>query len=305
MVEKMIKRTVSSRELASFCTPPEKGNNGVPETGEGKGCFGISCVSSSLPVATLLEIGDQEGFSAMELLETQLDALNIQQRNKVMEYFPLITGGGLVSPSFASTLLHCDKKMMEDFVCNVEKVFQKFSLWNVKKVTFDLPLDEMLERGDREEEENLLLLLKKLYPVLVRLNMYILLPCRIRSSFTGKLREKVSNFLRRCMSPSVKLHLQFYPHELDKNTDLASLCAYLGFDTKNVTISYNADKGETLVKGHLYPILEYLCHYSYRGSILLSPLSRDDSFAMNEASKYAAFLKEISKNSPLNQKETL
>lgn len=291
-----MKKKVHDKDLVTFCTPPERVQNILVEPRTGKGYFGISCVSSFLPVATLLEIGDQEGFSAIELSETQLDALNISQRNKIKEYFPIVNGGAFISPSLGGNILHCDKKMLDDFIGNLEKVFEKFSSQNVKKLTLDLPMEEILVRGDEEEEEKLLLLLKKLYPVLSLLGVHILLPCRIRRSFSIELRDKISCFLRRCMSPFIKLHLQIYPHELNKDTDLFELCSFLGFDTECVTLIYNADKGETIVRAHLDPILEYLCYYSFRGGVLLSPLSRDGAFSMNEAGKYAMFLKEIRKN---------
>ncbi|MBO4305341.1 MAG: hypothetical protein J6A21_12220, partial [Lentisphaeria bacterium] len=114
---------------------------------------------------------------------------------------------------------------------------------------------------------------------------------------------KAGAFLRECMCPHVKLSLTVHPHELPRDADLFALAGLLGFDAGSLVFDYDADKGETLVRGHVFPWVEYLCSYGFRGAVLVSPRSRDGRFAMTEGMRFSGIVGEIRKNPHGEEKE--
>lgn len=294
------KKPFSFEEIHSFCTPErEKKEQGAKNSfacSGAKGFFGYSASGSLLPVAALLEIADQELFSSIELSHTQLEACSVMQRNKIVEYFPFIVAGGFVSRDFASNLLDLPPKMLDSFVAELESLFRKFAFLNIKYLSFDLPLYELLQKGDCPERKNLQKLLRKLLPLLTELDQTLLLPLRIPSPCPEKAALLASSFIRESMCTKVKLKWEIHPHELSRQFSVQELAGVSAFDTKCIAFHYNADKGETLVKEHVLPWVEHLCSHGFRGAFLVSPFSADGRFAMTESNAFSQLVKEIRKN---------
>ena len=298
----------SPEAISFFCTPPpppgeKSGKSGEPSFGA-KGFFGYSFLSSSLPAATLAEIGDQEGFSAAEFTFSQLEAFTPSQWKKISSLYGKILAGAFVSGDFAAALLQeSSPGRLESFAGELEKEFRKLAAFGVKELSFDLPFQEILAKGECPERRNLQKLFRKLLPVLAELDQTLLLPCRIPFLSPEAGPEKISAFLRESMCPHVKLALEVYPHELPRNADLFALAGLLGFDAGSLVFDYDADKGETLVRGHVFPWAEYLCSYGFRGAVLVSPRSRDGRFAMTEGMRFSGIVSEIRKNPHGEEKE--
>lgn len=288
---------LKEEEILSFCSfPGEKRKGNTPNaSGVSRGFFGVSALSSSLPASALVEVCDQEGFSGIELSAAQIENLSISQRNRVMEYFPRIVTGSFVNSSVMEGLLQSSSKMLNGFVQELSDLFEKLSRMQIKYLSFDLPFLEILRENDACKMENLHHLLKKLLPSLTRNDQILLLPFPVPSPDPEMDWQKVNSFLRKSMTPLIKLRLDVYPHELTRKSDLFALCGLLGFDTKEVVLHYNADRGETLVKEHVLLLIRYLLSYGFQGSFLISPLSRDGRFMMPEAAHFAEILKEIRK----------
>ncbi|MBR2365372.1 MAG: hypothetical protein IKA79_09225, partial [Lentisphaeria bacterium] len=129
------RQTVSWGSLLSFCSS-DPGRNGenktVQEEYGAKGYFGFSALSSGLPVSSIVEIADQEGFSAIELSHDQLENLSVMQRKRILEYFPVIVAGSFVSGSFASGILSCPPEMLDTFAAELENLFRKFAFLNIR-----------------------------------------------------------------------------------------------------------------------------------------------------------------------------
>ena len=244
--------------------------------------------------AELAELVNCEDFSGMEIAFTQLISLNSFQRNEFTEKISFLSVGEIFSSSLKDTVFFSTEKLIHAFTEETISICKKLGEMTIKNIVLDLPVAEILASGGKEKD-----LLKRFYrqilPTLLQYDQYILLPVRIPGRENCMDIAGISMFLRECMNPRVKFLLDIYPHELDRETAVEEYALQTAFDARSIVFHYSKDKGETLVKAHLLPWVEYLVRHGFNGSFLASPVSRETFFSAGECAHFSSLVQEIGK----------
>ena len=242
-------------------------------------------------LAELCNVGD---FSAVEISFDQLESLGIFQRNEFVQNFSFASVGEIFSRALKDTVFFSAEKTIHAFTEETVSICKKLGGMKIKYIVLDLPVAEILASCGREK-----VLLKRFYnkllPVLMQFDQYILLPLRIPGRENSMDTADISMFLRECMNPRIKFLLDIYPHELDREKTVEEYALQAAFDAVSIVFHYNRDKGETLVKAHLIPWVEYLVRHGFKGSFLASPAGRENYFSPEECSLFAALVHETGK----------
>lgn len=267
--------------------------------------FGVGAASLDLQTALYGEPGNFSSLTALELPVNFVEYFPAGMRKKLFERYTYLQTGSLAPLALMENILD-EPRFQEEFIKNLESLLEETLSQGVQKVFLDFPMELILGEGKNPEAVAFLKkILKTLYPVLLRGEGELFLPCRIPALPGGGSPGEFSAFLASNMMSHIKASLQIHPHEIPRDEmDMEKLLGPLALDTGSVAFRYDGENGHMLVKAHLAPFLQYLLARGYRGGCFVIPFSNDNRLFSAEVERFAslasAFLELDKKAAPFH-----
>ncbi len=238
--------------------------------------FGAALGRMGMPCG---DIPDYLNFPHLQVMEVPADILLLPEHaalcRAIRRKVPEIICGTVMDPSVAGAVLQsASRNQLLEFAEQIIRILDILAKEEIRKVTLNPGLDSF--PGGSAAEENLLYVLHRIAPALMKNRQTLLLPFRIPGA-----PQEVSRFLRNTLLPCVKARLDIHFCEPDVTAESAGM---LLFETAALVFSYDADSGAHILKRHVQPWLDWKERFDCTCALpfLLSPFSQRQRMSFPE-----------------------
>lgn len=253
--------------------------------------FGMALARMNVPLLNVRDFIDIPQFNAIEVPAEVFDTFTAPFSGKLNNAkFADIHCGGILEYQLSRNIAFCDRHIQDEFIKQAENVLDRLKRHSIKYATLECGMNSVL--GDEKASGNIMHILQKLSPTLLKSGIVLLLPFRIPSQ-TDVGAENMMKFLRDCLTPNVKVRLDIHPHELSRDFSPSEYAGLLRFETRSVLFIYDADSGNRLISAHMEPWLDYFEPLGMAGPFLVCPNSFEQRMSIPETDSFAKFINDL------------